>query len=219
MTRKVQSRSASCQELEAKVIELQNQESYNEGTETSHEEAMEALQEQVYELEKDRDFKEPLVQLGAAVRVRNLERAKGPALGTARDTLNKTNIAEGNAAAHNGNGKAEAALFSLDDLDVNVSRLEEVYQSLYHREPSMFESSFRSKMQRIVDLQVTAKLLKDVIPEGTQQFNMADAVIARLFTKWEEDNLTFETGNFIDSELELLEAIVRLMISARNRGN
>jgi hypothetical protein len=64
----------------------------------------------ITQLVQDRDIKEPLVAVGAAVRLRFLETAKETVLSIAID---RDIMTDGNDAAHRGDGSADAALFKL----------------------------------------------------------------------------------------------------------
>ncbi|TEY60181.1 hypothetical protein BOTCAL_0184g00020 [Botryotinia calthae] len=75
------------------------------------------LQLRVNELVKDLTLKEPLVLVGAAVRLRFLEQAKEFAINKRdRPELNRELRGEGNMAAHYGNIIADESLFKLEEL-------------------------------------------------------------------------------------------------------
>jgi hypothetical protein len=69
------------------------------------------LQAQIAELERDRDTKAPLVEKGAAIRMRFLAQAENTIMNNLRDNPDTEVVAKGNAAAHQGDGMADAALF------------------------------------------------------------------------------------------------------------
>ena len=75
------------------------------------------------------EARQPLYQIGVAIRRRFLEHAKTPVFGTSREDLDQSIIDEGNSAAHEGNGTADASLFFADDVD--HESISEIFDILY----------------------------------------------------------------------------------------
>lgn len=124
-----------CTKLEKEISDLE--------TEVAKDRLVKSLREQVASLEsklssseakivgleQDRDNKAPLVEKGAAIRMRFLAQAENSAMGFQRHALDSQVVREGNDAAHRGDGYADAALFKAGFLheEFHVQRFRNVY--------------------------------------------------------------------------------------------
>jgi hypothetical protein len=107
---------------------------------------------QIAELKKDWEMKTPLMQTGAAVRMRFLAQASKTKVDPPKRRANRTIIEQGNDAAHRADGKADPALFHAGFLSIleDASTFEEIYNVSidgYMAEPP--------RWQRLLDLQAT----------------------------------------------------------------
>lgn len=111
--------------------------------------------------ECDAKKKEPLVKIGAAIRLRFLENSREVVFNVPREELDLALILDGNGAAHAGNGLADAALFKAGLVPENcLVECNKVFQELYQCEPREEYHLFMSKMARILDCETTVRVLK-----------------------------------------------------------
>jgi chromosome segregation ATPase len=115
--------------LQARITCLETQVSRHQ------EKAKEAQEQEIWYRKKAEDIqnnertKAPLVRAGAAIRLRFLAQAENVITGSSRDELDPGTVRRGNAAAHDGNGLADAALFHIGYLskEHGGEKFEKVY--------------------------------------------------------------------------------------------
>jgi len=90
-----------------------------------------------------------------SIHIRFLERAKPIILDLSRQELDKEAIEHGNAAAHGGNGKADAALHNLRLYATEGS--EEIYKALHYNAPSDFTLDWSPKICNAIDCWATIR--------------------------------------------------------------
>jgi hypothetical protein len=112
---------------------------------------------QIAELKKDWEMKTPLLQTGAAVRMRFLAQASKTKIDPPKKRANRTIIEQGNDAAHRADGKADAALFHAGFLSnaEGMDTFQEVYCISFC---DYIEAPPR--WQRLVDLCATVRTRK-----------------------------------------------------------
>lgn len=121
---------------------------------------IEDLKSQVLKLERELRIKEPLVEVGAAIRLRFLETSREVVSEVTRDRLDFALITGGNDAAHKGNGLADAALFKAGLAPVKyLPQGTRLFQALYNRKPHKYHTTL-SQLARISDFETTVKVSK-----------------------------------------------------------
>lgn len=116
---------------------------------------VEQLANQVEELEKEKDMLAPLLRVGAAVRLRNLEQALETIMDVRHRDLNQAAIRTGNIAAHRANGLADCALFEGGFVaEEFMEKATKVFEKLYQVTPSAYRH-FDSRSRRVIDCEAT----------------------------------------------------------------
>lgn len=183
------------------------------------------LKSQLSSLEVDMEKKEPLVKIGAAIRLRFLEYGRELIHQVARNELDLTLIAEGNAAAHKGNGIADAALFEAGLIpDAYFVDCESLFNDLYQKRPEHF-GSVGSKVARILNCQATVNVSKatnrtnDSVAQRDEHREKTDLLLLGyqgIFTKEE-----FETDDAVERHIlrveELADEIAKIDRGKRRR--
>jgi hypothetical protein len=123
---------------------------------------LEGVVESHDKLRKELKVKEPLHKVGKDIRRRYLEQALEPVLGTKLKALNHAAIERGNAAAHHGNGEADAALLSLITGETSTGALSAVFKNLYRYEPNSYIQSTKPNIREAIDCQATIRTLKSL---------------------------------------------------------
>lgn len=117
------------------------------------------LQENI-DLKNDRDAKEPLVKIGADIRLRFLDAAREHALSIPKVILDRQLRLNGNIAAHRGNAAADAALFKGNFIpDDNFYNTLLAFRELYGHSPSQFPFYDETSRKR-VDCQASLLTIK-----------------------------------------------------------
>ncbi|KAE9378738.1 hypothetical protein N431DRAFT_450683 [Stipitochalara longipes BDJ] len=101
----------------------------------------EALEKDFQKANEDKEKTKPLVEIGIAVRLRFLEQARESIMGEEGGIFNQQAIREGNQAAHNANGTADAALFTtrvLEESKPSGKSWVIVFEKLYTQSPEVF---------------------------------------------------------------------------------
>lgn len=150
--------------LDAYAKGLRNRHKASEtGKKTTQEkfENTEALTAQVKELQDELQLKEPLFQIGLAVRLRFLESNHTEESRLPRSVISQKTIIRGNAAAHAGSGQADANIFQGDLVDEEHHRslLKKVFENLYHCDPSTYHQ-LSPRMQKAIDHVVSIRALR-----------------------------------------------------------
>jgi hypothetical protein len=137
-----------------------------------------SLQSRIAELERDRDLKEPLVQVGVSVRLRYLEWAKKRLSGFKRSELDYPNIQRGNDAAHNAMGEVDVILFQGDILPTTVkTSVTMPFTELYRSTPGDYSSQPR-KMLQVINCEGTLRTL-NVLNERSRPLALKQLVLDR----------------------------------------
>ncbi|KAE8446695.1 hypothetical protein EG329_011739 [Mollisiaceae sp. DMI_Dod_QoI] len=114
----------------------------------------------VSRLEQDIEDQQPLVDVGADIRLRFLEQAREAVFDISKRDIDMCLIKDGNEAAHRANGEQDAALFTCKLIpEENYDDLCGVFAELYDTPPSKFPC-YSPKMERLTDCAATAKILK-----------------------------------------------------------
>jgi hypothetical protein len=138
-----------------------------------------SLQSRIAELERDRDLKEPLVQVGVSVRLRYLEWAKKRLSGFKRSELDYPNIQRGNDAAHNAMGEVDVILFQGDILPTTVkTSVTMPFTELYRSTPGDYSSQPR-KMLQVINCEGTLRTL-NVLNERSRPLALKQLVLDQI---------------------------------------
>jgi hypothetical protein len=140
---------------ELKFVDWQLKMLQNEQNESLRE--AEILKEKIEELKRNQDVLKPLLDVGAATRLRCLEKFKRQLSGSTRVELNQDIIEKGNVAAHHANGAADLALALGGYLEGKTGMddtLKDLYQAPYEEWklwPSMLQKAkdWRATIQTI----------------------------------------------------------------------
>ncbi|KAL2074856.1 hypothetical protein VTL71DRAFT_8635 [Oculimacula yallundae] len=97
---------------------------------------MEALEQELKLLKRDCIDKEPLVKIGAAIRLRFLEQSKIQIREVSRESLDQVIIQAGNAAAHDVNLSADIATLKLDFC--GTADIKAIFFEMYRGKPEEF---------------------------------------------------------------------------------
>jgi chromosome segregation ATPase len=120
------------------------------------------LTSNISKLERDRDLKAPVLQIGVDVRLRNFEHARETYLEVPRDEIDRSIIMNGNVAAHSANGAVDAAMFQAGLVpDEYMEDAEAIFKKMYQVEPSKY-GCWSPKVLRLVDCQATINTVKAV---------------------------------------------------------
>ncbi|KAN0115396.1 hypothetical protein V8E51_004940 [Hyaloscypha variabilis] len=120
---------------------------------------IEKLKGRIWGLKDERDLKEPLVQVGVAIRCQFLIHAKDKSFGRSLDQASDTeHIKRGNAAAYEGNGLADEALLLAGFLDMKEWK-EFFANNLYGVQPGEYASCFQG-YQRARNCWVTVQTVQ-----------------------------------------------------------
>lgn len=132
----------------------------------------------IAELERDRDLKEPLVQVGVSVRLRYLEWAKR-LLGLKRIDLHYPHIQGGNDAAHNAFGEIDVILFQGDILSSAVkTSLAVAFTEVYRYTPEEYSLQSR-KLLQVINCEGTLRTL-NVINDGNRPIVLKQLVLDQI---------------------------------------
>ena len=119
--------------LEEQIEDLQGQIVEGDAKKKRMSRRVERLEAQVSALELVSTRKEPLVENGAAIRLRLLEQVREKMSKLLQEEVDTSIIEGGNIAAHHGNGKADEALFKNDLIFADsVDTLQAIFKKLYH---------------------------------------------------------------------------------------
>ncbi|TGO07427.1 hypothetical protein BTUL_0278g00100 [Botrytis tulipae] len=98
-----------------------------------------AVRQNYQDLKKTHDIREPLVKIGADIRLRFLDQARETALGISRCEADMALRTNGNVAAHRGNAAADAALFKGNLIPEEYEEeAEEIFEKLYNHKSSAY---------------------------------------------------------------------------------
>ena len=117
----------------------------------------------VIELTRSLQLREPLVEIGAAIRMRCLEQAKCNVVGFNQHLRNHSFIKAGNAAAHNANGRADAAIFEchLAGNKANMQIFEAIFLGIYDHTPEVW-ATLPAKLKDALDCRATVMCVEVV---------------------------------------------------------
>lgn len=188
-----------CVDLESEIAEL-NDGVAKDNLVNSLRAEISGLHSQVSGLERDRDIKAPLAEKGAAVRMRFLAQAENVIKGYSRDELDSAVVQLGNAAAHRGDGEADAALFQAGFLLKSSygAQFENVYNASVEE---YLKCSPRWK--KVFDLNAT---VRSSIQSGASS-EIQRAKYHRLVFDWSVLNCIVEESDEAAALLEQLEAV------------
>ncbi|RDW84562.1 hypothetical protein BP6252_02152 [Coleophoma cylindrospora] len=171
--------------LERRVAELSDE--VDEVTRKMEREQSRALrlQEQTRSLERDQTDKEPLVEIGIAVRTRFLQQARK--MVTGQQTSIRA-IKSGNAAAHRANGFVDAAVFRVAQMSGrDMQDMARVFKDLYQVPPLQYGYGYRPKKYlEAIDCEATIRTTISVrrelgsMPQRLQAMDQIDAISAKL---------------------------------------
>jgi chromosome segregation ATPase len=120
------------------------------------------LKAEISALERDRDLKAPILQIGVDVRLRNLEHARDTVLEVSRGELDRAIIMNGNIAAHRANAAVDAAIFQAGLVsDEYMEEAKYVFKRMYQVEPSNY-GCWSPKVLRMIDCQATVMSVKAI---------------------------------------------------------
>lgn len=125
-----------------------------------------SLEREIKEAKREKERMKPLLEVGVAIRLRFLEQSRQTLRGQNVRAINQQSIREGNQAAHNGNGTADAALFTTGILKETLesggkSELAEVFETLYCKLPKGF-LTWPELLRRAIDCEATMNIFKKV---------------------------------------------------------
>ncbi|RDW60019.1 hypothetical protein BP5796_11625 [Coleophoma crateriformis] len=171
--------------LERRVAELSDE--VDEVTRKLEREKSRALrlQDQTRSLERDQADKEPLVDIGVAVRTRFLQQARK--MVTGQQTSMRA-IKSGNAAAHRANGLVDAAVFRVAQLaGRDMQDMARVFKDLYKVPPLQYGYGYRPKKYlEAIDCEATIRTTLSVrrelnsMPQRLQAMDQIDAISSKL---------------------------------------
>lgn len=166
----------------------------------------------ITQLVQDRDVKEPLGAVGAAVRLRFLETAKGTALSIAID---RDIVTDGNDAAHRGDDSADAALFKMKLIPGNDTESASFFNTLYKISPAEHASSF-PKLKEALDCHATiipVQPLNSGNNSAVEREEHGD-VLTQIFTRCRQMGEEFQKSPVINTLLERLKDLIDDIVSA-----
>jgi hypothetical protein len=132
---------------------------------------LEAAKVRIEELEKEKQEREPLYEIGKDIRLRFLEQARESVLFTDHAKLNLATIERGNEAAHSGNGVAVAAIISQISHTANCNKLHhsaaerrKIFISLYLLEHGTYmqTTATNRKLREAINLQATIRTIRSL---------------------------------------------------------
>ncbi|KAF7924631.1 uncharacterized protein EAE97_010582 [Botrytis byssoidea] len=98
-----------------------------------------AVRQNYQDLKKTHEIREPLVKIGADIRLRFLDQARETSLGISRCEADMALRTNGNVAAHRGNAAADAALFKGNLIPEEYEEeAEEIFEKLYSHKSSAY---------------------------------------------------------------------------------
>ncbi len=118
------------------------------------------LKSEVSDLERDRDLKAPILQIGLDIRLRNLEHAAEMVPKIPRDEIDGAIIMNGNNAVHRANGAVDTAIFQAGLVpDDYMECFEAIFEEIYMVAPSQY-GGWCPKVLRLIDCRATIKTVK-----------------------------------------------------------
>lgn len=185
--------------------------------------AYQAAQEKVAQLQRERDQLQPLLQIGVRVRLRFLEQARETLYTVPRAQVLHGLILDGNMAAHNGSGKADALLFkhSLIEPELKLG-LSEVFMSLYRSDPMSY-GTWSPYMLDAIDHEVTIRMLRTVndgLNRPLSERLWALEHIEYIRQKFQKkDRIEFEADSDVTRRLLLVKELVEKIVSVDMRSD
>ncbi|KAF8852477.1 hypothetical protein BDZ45DRAFT_807437 [Acephala macrosclerotiorum] len=170
----------------------------------------------VKELKKEIKQQKPLVEVGAAVRLRFLEQARESVFELPKSDVNKDLIQDGNIAAHRANGDRDAAMFNSNLVaEEDYDDMKEIFRELYEAKPSNYPC-YAPKMTRLTDCEATLKTLKGVSDSkaATNKRKEHGDLAKRLIKMYNSmSDRDFESSNTVRDLLEELEQLIDKIVN------
>jgi hypothetical protein len=185
------------------------------------EKSIKELKSKVSDVERDRDLKAPILQIGIDIRLRNLEHAAETVLKVPRDEIDGAIIMNGNNAAHRANGAVDAALFQAGLVPEDyMERAEEIFEEMYTVAPSEY-GGWSPKVLRLIDCRATIKTVKAFRRHASldlrEQHSEIDSELLELHKLLGQRS--FESSKVVRESIEELELLTTKIVEAdRSRG-
>jgi chromosome segregation ATPase len=179
------------------------------------------LKSEVSDLERDRDLKAPILQIGVDIRLRNLEHAAETVLKIPRDEIDGAIIMNGNNAAHRANGAVDAALFQAGLVPEDyMESAEKIFEEMYTVAPSEY-GGWSPKVLRLIDCRATIKTVKAFRRHASldlrEEHSEIDSKLLELHSSMGQR--TFESSRVVNDLIERLESLTTEIVEAdRSRG-
>lgn len=160
--------------------------------------------------------RQPLVDVGVAVRLRFLEQSRETIHNPPRDVIDRGMIKEGNMAAHRANSLQDFALFQCNLIPPeNFSDMRYAFEDLYDTVPPHYPTH-TPRMQRVMDCEATFKVHKRPV---NQPAAMAERIEYEDVKEWlievhTLDGDEFECSDVVKTQLERLERLTDRIVEA-----
>ncbi|CZR54797.1 uncharacterized protein PAC_04681 [Phialocephala subalpina] len=169
----------------------------------------------IQDLEKEIEEQQPLVEVGAAIRLRFLEQARESVFDLDKSDVDKCLIQDGNIETHRANGDKDAALFKLNlGPEENYDDMEEIFKELYETSPFAYPCCTK-KMSRLTDCEATLKTLKGVSDSKAANKRKEHGELSRRLINmhYVMSNHDFESSIGVRDLLEELEGLTDKIVN------